>query len=83
MERIEHMPGSEVARIREQIDTEIEAMKRGLYGVAEGTSRHRFIQARLQRVGELMVTLTSHIGEQEARDISCSAYIRIMSEEEK
>jgi hypothetical protein len=72
---------SEVARIRQQIDTELEAMKRGLYGVAAGTAKHQFIQARFQRIGDLMDTLTTYVGEQEARNISCLAYIRTMGQE--
>jgi hypothetical protein len=41
---------SEVARILAQIDTETEAMMRGLYGLAEGTSRHEVITAKWDTV---------------------------------
>jgi hypothetical protein len=55
---------SEIARIRQQINTELEAMKRGLYGVAAGTAKHQFIQARFQRIGDLGDTLTRYVRHQ-------------------
>jgi hypothetical protein len=48
--------GSEVARIMRQIDLELEAAQRGLYGFAS-TARHDLINARMQRGGERILQL--------------------------
>ncbi len=47
---------SEVARLMRQIDLELEAAQRGLYGFAI-TARHDFITARMQRGGERILQL--------------------------
>lgn len=46
------MHKSEVARIREEIELQLEAMQRGMYGYASGSARHSFIRARMDRIGE-------------------------------
>src|SRR5579875_1107418 len=43
--------GSEVARIRQQIEEELEAMQLGFSGLAAGSARHDFIRARMEQVG--------------------------------
>jgi hypothetical protein len=48
--------GSEVARMMRQIDLELEAAQRSLYGFAS-TARHDFINARMQRGGEHILRL--------------------------
>ena len=48
--------GSDVARIMRQIDLELEAAQRGMYGLAS-TARHDFINARMQRGGECILRL--------------------------
>ncbi len=48
--------GSEVERLMRQIDLELEAAERGLYGFAI-TARHDFINARMQRGGERILQL--------------------------
>ena len=55
---------SEVARILQQITQEYEAAQRGLSGIAYGTAQHRFITARLERMGELHNELHTLIGDQ-------------------
>ncbi|MDQ2888420.1 MAG: hypothetical protein M3Y39_20335 [Chloroflexota bacterium] len=72
---------SEIARIRQQIDLELDAMKRGLSGLAAGTARHAFIEAKMRRVGEYEEQLAEHIGKPEAELVSCLAYIRVMEEQ--
>jgi hypothetical protein len=47
---------SEVARLMRQIDLELEAAQRGLYGMAI-TARHDLINARMQRGGERILQL--------------------------
>ncbi len=48
---------SEVARLMRQIDQEYEAAQRGLYGLAEGTSRHDFITQKMERIGAMNMRL--------------------------
>lgn len=55
--------GSEVARLLTQISSEYEAARRGLSAFAQGTAKHEFIMARMQRVGHLHNQLRSIVGE--------------------
>jgi hypothetical protein len=48
--------GSEVARVMQQIELELEAAQRGMNGFAI-TARHDFINARMQRGGEHILRL--------------------------
>ena len=48
---------SEVARLRQQIQTEYEAAQRGLAGLASGVARHDFIEARMERGAEYLLQL--------------------------
>jgi hypothetical protein len=59
------MAGSEVARAMRQIDLELEAADRALYGFAI-TTRHDFINARMQRQGEYLLRLIDAGKHQEA-----------------
>ncbi len=68
------MGQSEVARIREQIELEYEAMMRGMHGFAQGTARHTFIVARMSRVEQFHSELTKHVDEEEATDIIVELY---------
>ncbi len=54
---------SDVARILEQISLEYEAGKRGLSGLASGTSQHAYITWRMERMEELHQHLYTLIGE--------------------
>ncbi len=65
---------SEVARLRERVKLEYEAMMRGLNGFAEGTAMHEFISARMARVGNYHEELVKEIGEDEATRIICELY---------
>ncbi len=64
MDRHTH-PGaaSEVARILTQIQAEYESGTRGLSGLASGTTTHRFITARMERIGQLHSALENIVGE--------------------
>jgi hypothetical protein len=57
---------SEVARLREQVRLEYEAMMRGLYSFAEGSAKHEFISARMNRVGTYHEKLAKEIGKDKA-----------------
>lgn len=72
------MNQSEVARLREQIELQLLAMQQGLHGLACGSARHDFIQARMLRIGEYQDDLARHIGEQDADQVLWSLYAGIM-----
>ena len=72
------MHKSEVARIREEIELQLEAMQRGMYGFASGAARHSFIRARMDRIGEYHHQLTGQVGEKDADQIVSSLYCEIM-----
>lgn len=55
--------GSEVARLLTQISAEYEAAQRGLTGFAYGTSKHDFITARMENMGQLHSELQSIVGD--------------------
>ena len=69
---------SEVARLREEIELQLEAMQRGLYGFASGSARHAFVRARMERISECQHTLTDYIGEQDADQLVCNLYSEIV-----
>ena len=72
------MNQSEVARLREQIELQLQAMQQGLHGLASGTARHAFIQARMQRISKYQDDLTRYIGEQEADQLLYGLYAGMM-----
>ena len=49
--------GSEVARLLNHIQLEREAAERGLCGLAEGTARHTFLEARAARGADAILHL--------------------------
>jgi len=65
-ERLPNAPGSDVARLRQQIAQEYEAATRGLMGLAQGTAQHCFITARMERIADYHQTLIQLVGVQEA-----------------
>jgi hypothetical protein len=72
------MHQSEVAQLRQQIVEEYEAMKRGLSGLAWGTAKHAFIDARMRRVDHYHEQLVERVGEQEAAHTIYDLYTQIM-----
>ena len=58
------MPESDVLRLKRQIDNEYETAQRGLHGLASGTARHDFIQARAEQGGKQILQLLAE-GKQE------------------
>lgn len=69
---------SEVARLRQQIIEEYEAANRGLTGLAQGTSQHRFIAARMTQVGHYHTQLVPLVGEMEATRMIGELYVQTM-----
>lgn len=57
---------SEVARLLTQIGAEYQAGHNALYGLAAGTSRHDFITAKMNTMGQLHTQLQGIVGENEA-----------------
>ncbi len=55
--------GSEVARLLAQISAEYEAAQRGIDAFAYGASKHEFITARMEHMGQLHNELQSIVGE--------------------
>ncbi|GCE14573.1 hypothetical protein [Tengunoibacter tsumagoiensis] len=76
------MSQSEVAQFRQQIEIELTAMRRGLYGVAAGTARHAFIHARMENIGLCQDQLAHTVGDAEARLLVCELYMRTMEHDE-
>jgi hypothetical protein len=66
---------SEVAQLRQRIEDEIESMQRGFSAFAAGVARHDFIRARMERIGNHQDQLAKHVGQNQAANIVCEAYI--------
>lgn len=69
---------SEVAQLHANIERELSAMCQGLNGLAAGTAKHQFIEAKMKRLGAYQIQLASQIGEEQAIQISYEAYSRMM-----
>ncbi len=65
---------SEVARLRRQIDLEFEALQRVKAGLAVGTARHDFIQARMRTVDVCQDKLEQLVGDAQASQIVYGLY---------
>ncbi len=74
------MSQSEVAQLRTQIEEELHAMRQGLSGLAAGTPKHEFLQAKMHRIGQIEDQLATHIGFDQATLFCCQTYIQIMEE---
>lgn len=61
--------GSELAQLLRRIDEEYEAAQLGLYGLAQGTSQHNVINAKIEHIGFVKEKLVFHIGEAAAVNI--------------
>jgi hypothetical protein len=60
---------SEIARMRQHIATEYLSAQLGLFGLAEGTTRHSFITTKMERMGESLETLAEMMGKEQAIQI--------------
>ena len=69
---------SEIARLREQIEEQLVAMRRGLSGLSAGSTRHAFINARLERIGSYQENLTNQVGEDAASQLIYGLYNEVM-----
>jgi len=59
-----HKHSSEVARLLAQINSEYEAARQGLSGLAQGIGQHRFITKRMEQIAELHAQLRDLVGDE-------------------
>lgn len=74
---------SEVARLKAQIEAEIQAAQWALYGASLGAAQHQFITCRMERMGMLHEELKELVGEEEGvrllvqvMDLKCAAKLQ-------
>jgi hypothetical protein len=72
---------SEIAQIRLQIEMEIESMRQAMSGIALGSARHDFINARMQHICAYQDSLATHLGEASAHHVVCQLYMQAMEKE--
>ncbi|HEX9133315.1 MAG TPA: hypothetical protein VF844_13565 [Ktedonobacteraceae bacterium] len=72
---------SEVARLHQQIELQLEAMRRGMSGLARGRARHSFIRAQMDRIGACQDELAAYVGERIANQVISSLYVEVMERE--
>ena len=75
------MNQSEVARLHQQIELQLEAMRRGMNGLATGRARHAFIRAQMDHIGVCQDELAAYVGERNANQLICSLYMEVMERE--
>jgi hypothetical protein len=76
------MNQSEVAQLYDQIEVQLEAMRRGMSGLAVGRARHAFIRLQMNHVGECQDALAKYVGESVANQVICSLYVEVMEREQ-
>jgi len=69
---------SEIAALRQQIETECIAMKQALSGYAQ-VSRHEIIAHRFKAIEQHQEQLSQWVGEQEAQRICYETYEHVIS----
>jgi hypothetical protein len=69
---------SEIAQLRQRIELELLAMRRGLSGLSSGAARHEFIHARMNQVGHCQDCLADQVGENTATMMVCQLYVQAM-----
>lgn len=74
---------SEVARLMERIDLEMQAVRYAMSSMAAGYARHDFIHARMLAAGVCSNQLAAHIGEEEATRVLCQRYDAMMNMADK
>ncbi len=57
---------TELRRLLRQIEEEYDAAYRGMNGFSSGTTRHAFINARMENIDKCRVELAKLVGEEEA-----------------
>jgi hypothetical protein len=67
------MSQSEVARLLMEIELSYQAAKNGLQGLAEGTAKHEFITAKMERIEQNRVSLIKIVGQEQAMGLFIQA----------
>ncbi|MFL5628696.1 MAG: hypothetical protein ACJ788_24205 [Ktedonobacteraceae bacterium] len=73
---------SEIARIRQQIERETQAMQLAMNGFAT-VARHEFISHTYDAIGKCQQRLETLVGEEEATDMTVQTYNQVMDSEEQ
>ena len=60
---------SELACLLEEIKQQHEAAERGLSGLAQGAARHKFISAKMERIGQIHEELQRLVGSEKASQL--------------
>ena len=60
---------SEVACLLAEINLQHEAAERGLSGLAQGAARHKFIAAKMERIGQIHEQLQRLVGPERATQL--------------
>lgn len=68
---------SEVARLREQIERECEAMQLALHGYAMVAS-HQMIEQKYNNLSQHQDDLARHVGRDEAKHIVAEIYMKVI-----
>ena len=68
------MAESEVARLLREIDEAYQAAERGLTGLASGTARHDFINAKEEKIALCHKELTTLVGPDQATALVVGVY---------
>lgn len=74
---------SEVAQIKANIASEYMAAQWGLFGFASGGSRHAFITARMEKMGEGQKRLANILGEEKAIEDIASLLVTLPEKPER
>ena len=69
---------SEIAHLRQQIEFQLVAMRRGLSGFSSGSARHAFITARMEHIGICQDDLAHRLGESAATMLVYGLYNEVM-----
>ena len=74
--------GSEVARLRAQIEQESQAAWWALHGLNSGTAQHAFINRRFSHMDQSFKRLRQIIGEEQATTILCEVFDKKLEDED-
>lgn len=69
---------SDIARLRQQIEVQLVAMRHGLSGLSSGSARHAFITARMERIGACQDDLAHRLGDDAATMLVYGLYNEVM-----
>ncbi|WP_052888987.1 hypothetical protein [Thermogemmatispora carboxidivorans] len=75
------MSGSEIARLRRQLEAEYLAGRWALYGLACGWAKHEYIQRRLRNMEEYQSKLARLVGQERAAAIVCEVIDEVRDQE--